>query len=224
CHCAAYYRAIEAPDAGLPLMEEALRLFEQAPPSFDHADALLDYANTFLQFVEGRVEASVPVLNHALEIADAAGATKLIPRILSAIAFGAFVRGQVEDGFASLRRGWALAQASHDVPAQVWLAVTESDALLKLARFQRAAEVARHGLQAARGAGLQAWDVATYLAANAAEALLALGRTAEAATLTGPPTTTPPDRDHWLVHATRAETDLLRGDAHAAPPPRPATY
>jgi len=216
CHCAAYYRAIEAPDAGLPLMEEALRLFEQAPPSFDHADALLDYANTFLQFVEGRVEASVPALNRALEIADAAGATKLIPRILSVIALGAFVRGEVEDGFASIQRGWALARATSDVPAQVWLAVIESDALLKLARFRRSAEVARHGLQVARQAGLQAWDVATFLAANAAEALLALGRTAEAATLTGPPTTTPPDRDHWLVHATRAETDLLRGDADAA--------
>src|SRR5215472_17003629 len=112
CHCAAYYRAIEAPDAGLPLMEEALRLFEQAPPSFDHADALLDYANTFLQFVEGRVEASVPALNRALEIADAAGATKLIPRILSVIALGAFVRGEVEDGFASIQRGWALARAT----------------------------------------------------------------------------------------------------------------
>jgi DNA-binding CsgD family transcriptional regulator len=197
-------------------MEEALRLFEQAPPSFDHADALLDYANTFLQFVEGRAVASVPVLNRALEIADAAGATALIPRILSVIALSAFVRGQIEDGFASIQRGWALARAGRDVPAQVRLAVTESDALLKLARFQAAAEVARRGLQVARRAGLQAWDVATFLAANAAEALLALGRTAEAATLTGPPTTMPPDRDHWLVHATRAETDLLRGDTSAA--------
>jgi DNA-binding CsgD family transcriptional regulator/tetratricopeptide (TPR) repeat protein len=215
-HCAAFYRAIDAPDAGLPLMEEALRLFEQAPPSFDHADALLDYANTFLQLTEGRAEASVPALNRALEIADAAGATALIPRILSVTALGAFVRGQVDDGFASLQRGWALARAARDVPAQVWLAVTESDALLKLARFQLAAEVAQRGLQVSRRAGLQAWDVATLLAANAAEALLALGRTAQAATLTGPPTSMPPDRDHWLVHAIRAETDLLRGDTGAA--------
>jgi len=216
CHCAAFYRAIDAPDAGLPLMEEALRLFEQAPPSFDHADALLDYANTFLQLVEGRAEAGVPVLNRALEIADAAGATALVPRILSAIALGSFVRGQVEDGFASIQRGWALARAARDVPAQVWLAVTESDALLELARFQDAAEVARRGLQVTRRAGLQAWDVATYLAANAAAALLALGGTPEAAALTGPLTTMPPDRDHWPVHAIRAETDLLRGDTDAA--------
>ena len=44
-HRAAYYRAIDAPAAGLPLIEEALRLFEQAPPSAEHAQAWLDYAH-----------------------------------------------------------------------------------------------------------------------------------------------------------------------------------
>src|SRR5262249_26192025 len=40
-HRAAVSRANDAPDAGLPLMEEALRLFDQAPPSSEHAEALL---------------------------------------------------------------------------------------------------------------------------------------------------------------------------------------
>ena len=84
CHRAAYFRANDAPAAGLPLMEEALRLFEQAPPSSDHADALLDYASIFLLFAEGRVQASVTALDRALEVAEAAGATALIPRILPA--------------------------------------------------------------------------------------------------------------------------------------------
>ena len=53
-------------------------------------------------------------------------------------------------------------------------------------------------------------------AGNASEALLACGRTAEAAALIGPLTTGPPDRDHWLVHEDRAEIDLLRGDIDAA--------
>ena len=98
----------------------------------------------------------------------------------------------------------------------MWLAVNESDALLKLAQFQRAADVASRGLDAARQAGLEAWEMASVLAANAAEALLALGRTAEAAALIDPLTTVPPDRDHWLVHVARAEIDLLRGDTGAA--------
>jgi DNA-binding CsgD family transcriptional regulator/tetratricopeptide (TPR) repeat protein len=215
-HRAAYFRANDAPANGLPLMEEALQLFEQAPPSFEHAEALLDYASIFLLFAEGRVQASVAALDRALEIAETAGATALIPRILPVIAEGAFVRGQVEEGFAALERGWALARAAQDGPALVRLAINESDALLKLAQLQNAADVALRGLDIARQAGLEAWEMAGVVAANAAEALLALGRTAEAAALIDPLTTTPPDRDRWLAHVNCAEIDLLRGDTDAA--------
>ena len=97
----------------------------------------------------------------------------------------------------------------------VWLAGKESDALLKLGRFQRAAEVASLGFDAARQAGLEAWKVASYLAANANEALLALGRTAAAA-LIDPLTTMPAARPNWNIQAARAEIDLLRGDIGAA--------
>jgi DNA-binding CsgD family transcriptional regulator len=216
CHRAAYHRAIDAPASGLPVMEQALRLFERAPPSFDHANALLDYASIFLMFVEGRHQAGVPALIRALEMAEAAGATALIPRILPLIAYAAFGRGQVAEGRATLERGWALARAAQDGPALVRLAIHESDALLKLARFQNAADVALRGLETARQAGLESWPVARILSPNAAEALLALGRTAEAGALIDPLTAGPPDRAHWLVHVTRAEIDQLRGDADAA--------
>ena len=217
CHRAAVVRARVAPrPSGLPLMEEALRLFEQAPPSSDHADALLDYATIFLLYGEEQLQAGRTALDRALEIAEAAGATALIPRTLSVIAFTAFVRGQVEEGFAALERGWALARAARDGPGLVWLALNESGALLRLAQFQRAAEVASRGLDDARQAGLQSWDLASRLAAQAAEALLALGRTAEAAALIDPLTTMPPDHDHWLAQVIRAEIDLLRGDTGAA--------
>jgi DNA-binding CsgD family transcriptional regulator len=96
------------------------------------------------------------------------------------------------------------------------LAVVESDALIKLARYQDAAGVAMRGLSTARQAGLAAsWDAA-ILASNAAEPLLALGRTAEAAALIDPLTSGPADRDHWVVYQARAEIDLLRGDIEAA--------
>jgi DNA-binding CsgD family transcriptional regulator len=58
--------------------------------------------------------------------------------------------------------------------------------------------------------------MAGVVAANAAEALLALGRTASAAALIDPLTTMPPDRDRWLAHVNCAEIDLLRGDTDAA--------
>ena len=215
-HRAGYYRAIDEPTAGLPLMEEALRRFEQAPPSYEHAHALLDYASFFVQCVEERLQLNVTALNRALEIAEAVGATPLIPRIVSTIAYQAFMRGQVDDGFAALERGRAIARAAQDSPALVWLTINESDALLKLGRFQRAAEVASHGFAAAGQAGLQAWRVASVLACNATEPLLVLGRTAEAAALIDPLTAGPPDSHKWLMHVTRAELDLLRGDVAAA--------
>jgi ATP/maltotriose-dependent transcriptional regulator MalT len=151
-----------------------------------------------------------------VEIAEAVGATALIPRILSVIAFCMSIRGQVEEGFAALERAWTLARAARDAPALVWLAVNESDNLVKLGQFQPAVEVASGGFDAARQAGLEAWDMVAIMAANAADALLAQGRTAAAAALIDPMTTGPPDRDQWLVHVARAEIDLLRGDAGAA--------
>ena len=214
-HRAAYFR-LDDPVAACELVEEALGLFDQAPPSFDHANALLDYATIFLLHVKRQPQASLAALRRALEIAEAAGATAMIPRILSVVAFCTFVRGQVEEGFAILERGWALARASHDGPALVWLAVSESYALLKLARYQRAAEVASQGLDAARQAGLESWEYVGILAANAAEALVALGRTEQAAALIDPLTTAPPRRVRLIVNVARAEIDLLRGDTAAA--------
>jgi DNA-binding CsgD family transcriptional regulator/tetratricopeptide (TPR) repeat protein len=216
CHRAAIYRTSDTPAAGLPQMEEALRLFEQTPPSADHAEALHDYAIFFTLFVERRPQATVAALNRALEMAEMTGATVMIPQILSVMAWVAFVAGQVQEGFATLKRGQALAQAAQNGPALVSLAINESDARLKLAQFKRAAEVASSGFEAARQAGLEAWESATTLAANAAEALLAVGRTAEAAAVIDPLTTMPPGRNHWLAQVARAEIDLLRGDIGAA--------
>jgi DNA-binding CsgD family transcriptional regulator/tetratricopeptide (TPR) repeat protein len=216
CHRAAIYRTSDTPPAGLPRMEEALRLFEQLPPSADHAEALLDYAIFFLLFAERRPQAIVPALNRALHIAELAGATALIPRILSVLGWGALVAGQVDEGFATLERAQVIARAAQDSPALAALADNESDALLKQARFEQAAEVASRGFQAARQAGLEAWDLATTLAVNAAEALLSMGRTAAAAALIDPLTTMPPGPDHGLAQVLRAEVDLLRGDIGAA--------
>jgi DNA-binding CsgD family transcriptional regulator len=214
-HRAAYFRTNDPATAGR-LMAEALRLFEQAPPSFGHADALLDYATVILLYVERRPEASLAVLHRALEVAGKADARAMIPRILSVIAFCTCLRGQVAEGFAALDRGWALARAAQDGPALVWLAVNESYSLLKLAQYERAAEVAALGLDAARQAGLEAWEHATILAANAAAALVALGRTAEAAALVDPLTSGPPDRVYWILNVACAEIDLLRGNTDAA--------
>jgi DNA-binding CsgD family transcriptional regulator/tetratricopeptide (TPR) repeat protein len=140
----------------------------------------------------------------------------VIHRCQSHLAGFAFDRGQVAAGFAIIRRGRATARAARDDRALLWLDNYESDALLKLGKFDSAAEVALRGVQAARPSGLGAYFPAYLLAANAAEALLARGRAAEAAALIDPLTSAPPNRDHWVVHERRAEIDLLRGDIEAA--------
>jgi DNA-binding CsgD family transcriptional regulator len=213
---AAVFRGIEAPAAGLPLIREALRLFELAGPSAEHAEAWLRYADMFVFHAEGRLEPTRAALDRALEIAEAAGATALISRILSLLTADAFFSGQTGEGLAILDRGRALAEATGDGQALLRLAVTESDALLRMGKFQAAAEVGLCGLQAARQAGRQASPDASVLAANAAEAMVARGRAAEAGALIDPLTAGPPDRDHWSVHTLRVEIDLLRGDLEAA--------
>ena len=151
-----------------------------------------------------------------MEIAEAAGATALVARILPWLGSQAFFRGQVEEGFAILQRGRRLAQTSGDSVALLYLDINESDVLLKLARFADAADVALRGLRAARQSGLQAWVRAIVLTCNAFEAVLAGGRTAEAAELIDPLITGPPDRDDWSIHECRSEVDLRYGDIEVA--------
>jgi DNA-binding CsgD family transcriptional regulator len=94
--------------------------------------------------------------------------------------------------------------------------LAESDALLELARFDEAADIALSGLRAARESGLHAWIRAIVLTCNASEALLTRGRTAEAAALIDPLITGPPDRESWSLHECRSEIDLLCGDIESA--------
>jgi tetratricopeptide (TPR) repeat protein len=97
-HRAAYHQVWETRDAALALMEGALCLYEQAPPSADHAMAWLDYASMSLWSAQARLEGYFPMLSQALAIAEAAGATALIPRVLAGLARDAFLRGQMKEG------------------------------------------------------------------------------------------------------------------------------
>lgn len=54
-----------------------------------------------MPFAEKDQQASLTALTRALDLAEAAGATALIPRILARLGHSAFVRGQTEEGSPS---------------------------------------------------------------------------------------------------------------------------
>jgi DNA-binding CsgD family transcriptional regulator/tetratricopeptide (TPR) repeat protein len=213
---AGYLRGLHTVGAGGPLMEKALELFELCPPSAEHAEALLRYARTFLLGAHGRWEDHRAALTRALEIAEAAGATGVIPRILVRIPPDAQDPGAVQSMFAQFHRARAVAEAARDDAALVEVALGESDTLLQMANFASAEDVALRAVHAARRAGLDSWYPAAVLVANAAEAILFAGRTADAAALIDPLTTGPPCGDDWITHLLRAQIDMLRGDHEAA--------
>jgi ATP/maltotriose-dependent transcriptional regulator MalT len=96
--------------SGLPLITEALALFDQAPPSAEHAEALFYYSH-YLFTGQGRREEAVTAVRRGLAIAEAAGATTLIPRMQPLLAYHHFLAGQMDEGFALLRHGRALAES-----------------------------------------------------------------------------------------------------------------
>jgi hypothetical protein len=93
-------------------MERALELFELEPPSAEHAEALLQYAVTFLLGAYGRCEDHRAALNRALEIAEAAGATSMIPRILVRMPADLLDPCAVQWAFAKFHRARAAAEAA----------------------------------------------------------------------------------------------------------------
>jgi DNA-binding CsgD family transcriptional regulator/tetratricopeptide (TPR) repeat protein len=201
-------------DAIAPL-EQALRLFQQLPPSAEHAETWLAYGETLFH-AEGHGDARRVALAQALGVAEAAGATGVAARIQMNLAHDAYVRGEVAEGLAMVQRARALAEESGDGGAFLEVAGLEGEILLTTGRFDQAVEVGLHGLEVAGDHGRQASIDAYVTASNAADAMLARGRTAEAAQLIDPLTEEPPAWGDYPVHMLRAEIDLLRGHGDAA--------
>ncbi|QGN50734.1 AAA family ATPase [Micromonospora sp. WMMC415] len=103
-------------------------------------------------------------------------------------------------GLAELRRSEALARAAGAAPALVGALVHISDVLFELGRYEESARAAADGVAEARRVGISR-STGAYLLSNRAEALLALGRWAEAdevladAARIDPPGVT---GSHWL--------------------------
>src|SRR5262249_34614284 len=109
-----------APGAGAAI-SAGNRCGMPVPPRPAQAEGWFDYGWIFLYHAESDPEDCLPAYNRALEIAEASGATALVPRVLAGLAVNVLLRGEVEEGLAFLERGWALAQAAGDGTALAWL-------------------------------------------------------------------------------------------------------
>jgi DNA-binding CsgD family transcriptional regulator len=205
---AARFRGIGHGIGALPLLETALDLLEGTAPTEDHAAALWQHF-LFLRG-SGDLAAAERSLYRAWEIAQAARATTLVPRIVAAMAQQRFVHGQIDEGLTLLARARAAADAEND-SSVLSVATTETDILLRLGRLPEVGEVAARGLRAAAREGLGGSFLATLLVANASEAELGLGRVIDAAERLDPVTAGPVNLDRWPLHLLRAQVDLLRG-------------
>ena len=215
CNRVAYYRSLTSLDEGLRLIERALRLYEEAPVSAEYAEAVFGYAINFMYLGLGRREESRRALTRALEIAETAGAAALQPLIVSYLGLVVAEGGEVEEGLALLQRAKALAGSSGEV-ALIDIANSESNILYDLADFDGACQVALRGWEFARERGRGSWHMAKYLVSDAAEALIAQGRTDEAGALVDPLTPGAVPFEPYPVDISRAELDLLRGDLESA--------
>jgi tetratricopeptide (TPR) repeat protein len=147
-------RGLYEPSAtGLPLLKEALRLLEGSPPSAEHAEAWSYYAGDLVH--GGGAPAEVlAALNRALDIAEAAGATTLIPQFLCRLAAQSFLHGEIKEGFRLLARARSVPGASSDAWALLASALYESDALLRMGRLDEATGVALRGFEDVQQGGL----------------------------------------------------------------------
>ncbi|MGH4025500.1 MAG: helix-turn-helix transcriptional regulator [Pseudonocardiaceae bacterium] len=206
---ARFRQIADGPGAARPLFEKALRLFEEAPPSADHVEALWFYAG-MLRF-QGRAEAALPAVQQGLRVAQAARAVAPQARILSTLGYVNFLRGEVEEGFAALQHARVLADALDDAEPAMWIAMAESDALLRVGRPEQARLVALEGVERARRGGRGGAFGAAILRYHAVHAMLELGGTDEAAGLLAPVIDGKPELDGWAVHMGRVVVDLCRG-------------
>ncbi len=136
--------------------------------------------------VEGQEDARRAALTRGLEVAEAAGATGDRRRIQVSLAHDACLRGQVAEGFAIVERARALAEASGD--GEALLRGRGSTRATSCSRPAGSTRQPRRGCaacEAARESGRHTsfWP---HAISNAAEAMLARGRTAEAAELIDP--------------------------------------
>ncbi len=167
-------------DEASDVLEHAASLLPIEPPTVARAVVLVSLASRPLLGMLQDSDVWRRDAEEALEASRAAGAREqeATARIIlgPALAYG----GQPEQGVAEMRAGLELAQTLSEPALALRAYLNLSDILEMLGRHQEAADEAARGLELAARVGLTRHVYGLYLANNRSEALVALGRWADA--------------------------------------------
>ncbi|MER7756647.1 AAA family ATPase [Kitasatospora sp. NPDC097643] len=193
----------------------ARRLVENRPPSAVQAEVLALSAG--IAMLNDPTEEDVELAERAVAIARQVGAHWIEQHALMTL--GTLRNDLENDPDRAVAEMTAAVEAARGlgVPDVLLRGVNNLASLLQsLGRAEEAAALAREGLEAARGNGLQR-NVGTILSGNLAEALLDLGRPDEAAGLLADSERHDPPGSHAeFLDRLRSEVALLRGDLASA--------
>ena len=164
--------------AAVDAAEQAVIILDPEPPSQLQARVLAALATW--RVLLGEADAALPLVTKAMEVAQQAGADAVYAHGLATLGVIEAQYGDLEDGLADLESAFTLACRVGSVEDAIRAAANRVYLLYRVGRFAEAVEVARAGRSAVSGMGAPPLAITTGIGNNAAGALLASGRWAEA--------------------------------------------
>ena len=158
----------------------ALALIPPEPPSKARAQAVTDLA--FTDMLDGRMSEALERAQEAVALARDAGAREIEGLALNVLGCARGMQGENEAAIECLRTAVAIARETDGTEALGRAYVNLSAQLDIAGRYEEAVEVALEGVATSRRLGLDRhWSA--FLAGNAAESMITLGRLEEASAL-----------------------------------------
>jgi hypothetical protein len=163
--------------AAVDAAEQAMILLEPEPPGELQARVLAALATW--RVLLGDADAALPLVTKAMEVAQQTGADAAYAHGLGTLGIIEAQYGDLEDGLADLESAFAIACRVASVEDAIRAAANRVHLLYRASRYAEAVEAGRAGRSAVAAMGAPP-AITTGIGNNAAAALLASGRWAEA--------------------------------------------
>ena len=163
--------------AALDAAEQAVVILDPEPPSELQARVLAALATW--RVLLGDADAALPLVTKAMEVAQHVGADAAYSHGLATLGIIEADYGDLEDGLADLQAAFTLACRVGSIEDAIRAAANRVHLLYRASRFAEAVEAGRAGRSAVAAMGAPP-AITTGIGNNAAAALLASGRWAEA--------------------------------------------